>query len=376
MRHFISTTLFLVSILLCHTSFAQEISLRDKIGQMLIIGFKGDTINQDTPIAQIITANNLGGVILYDRKLVGKNIINPDQVQSLNQQLQSINHEGHQQHQRPDLPLLIGVDYEGGKVNRLREAYGFPATLSAAAIGQLSLDAANIEAANMANTLKTAGFNLDFAPAIDLNINPNNPIIGKMERSFSDNPGDVAKYAELFSQNFLAQHIQCAYKHFPGHGSSNADSHLGFVDVSAEWQADELEPYQQLLSGPNPCGMVMTAHIINRKLDATGLPATLSHKMLTELLREKMHFSGVVITDDMQMLAIRDNFGLKQAITLAINAGADMLMFANQLTPNEPDQDPKDLIDLIEKEVHLGHISEAAIEMAYQRIVTLKQTLQ
>ena len=137
MRYFISTTAFLVSILLCHNSFAQEISLRDKIGQMLIIGFKGDTINQDTPIAQIMTTNNLGGVILYDRKLVGKNIINPEQVQSLNQQLQSINHEGNQQHQRPDLPLLIGVDYEGGKVNRLREAYGFPATLSAEAIGRL-----------------------------------------------------------------------------------------------------------------------------------------------------------------------------------------------------------------------------------------------
>lgn len=375
MRTLISSLFLCLSLLLCQTSFAQNISLRDKIGQMLIIGFKGNQVQQDSPISKIITANNLGGVILYDRKLVGKNILNPEQVQTLNHGLQTLNHEGHRAHHRPDLPLWIAVDYEGGKVNRLKETYGFPTTLSAATIGQLALEAANTEAAKMADTLNTAGFNLDFAPVVDLNINPNNPIIGKLERSFSDNPGDVVKYAELYSQNFLTRQVQCAYKHFPGHGSATGDSHLGFVDVTAEWQADELEPYQQLLAGLTPCGMVMTAHIVNRQLDETGLPATLSHAILTDLLREKMHFTGVIITDDMQMLAIRDNYGLTQAITLAINAGADMLMFANQLTPNEPDQDPKELIDIIEHEVQQGHIAAATIDAAYQRIVNLKQTI-
>ena len=375
MRKLITVTLLILSTGVFSASFAQDISLRDKIGQMLIIGFKGDSVDLNTPFIDAMTANNLGGVILYDRKLVGKNIINPTQVQTLNHNLQTFNHEGHQRYQRADLPLWIAVDYEGGRVNRLREAYGFPATLSAAALGKLPLNDANMQAINMAETLKAAEFNLDFAPVLDMNTNPNNPIIGYLERSFSDTPGDVAKYAELFSQNFIANHIQCAYKHFPGHGSSKADSHLGFVDVSADWQPDELEPYEQLLSGPSPCGMVMTAHIVNRQLDESGLPATLSHKILTELLRERLQFSGVIITDDMQMLAIRDNYGLKQAITLAINAGADMLMFANQLAPNEPDQDPKTLIDLIENEVHLGHIKEAQIEASYQRIVALKQTI-
>lgn len=375
MCRILSIAIIIFSILFSTTTLAETISLRDKIGQMLIIGFKGEAVEQNSPIVQAITDHNLGGVILYDRKLVGKNIINPEQVQSLNQHLQQFNHDAHQAQQRPDLPLLIAVDYEGGKVNRLKEAYGFPSTLSAAAIGQMNLEDANARAVNMADTLQTAGFNVDFAPVLDININPDNPIIGKMERSFSNNPGDVAKYAELFSQNFLARNIQCAYKHFPGHGSSSSDSHLGFVDVTNEWQADELEPYQQLFSSPNPCGMVMTAHIINRKLDESGLPATLSHKILTELLRERMQFSGVIITDDMQMLAIRDHYGLKQAITLAINAGADILMFANQLAPNEPDLYPKELIDLIENEVRFGHISEATIEASYQRIVKLKQTL-
>lgn len=375
MQRILSFAILIISILFSSTIFAAHISLRDKIGQMLIIGFKGDAVDHNSPIVKAMTEQNLGGVILYDRKLEGKNILNPQQVQTLNTHLQKWNHEGHQRNDRPDLPLLIAVDYEGGKVNRLKESYGFPPTLSAATIGQMSLDQADQQAAMMANTLETAGFNLDFAPVVDININPDNPIIGQLERSFANNPGDVAKYAELFSQNFLARHIQCAYKHFPGHGSSSSDSHLGFVDVTNEWQADELEPYQQLLAGPNPCGMVMTAHVINRKLDDSDLPATLSHKILTELLREQMKFSGVIITDDMQMLAIRDHYGLKQAITLAINAGADMLMFANQLMPNEPDQYPQELIDLIENEVKLGHISETSIDASYQRIVQLKQSL-
>lgn len=375
MSRIFSLAIIICSILFSTNTLAESISLRDKIGQMLIIGFKGEAVEQNSPIVQAITDHNLGGVILYDRKLVGKNIINPEQVQSLNLHLQQFNHAAHQIQQRPDLPLLIAVDYEGGKVNRLKEAYGFPPTLSAAAIGQMNLEDANAQAASMADTLQTAGFNMDFAPVLDININPENPIIGKMERSFSNNPGDVAKYAEIFSQNFLARNIQCAYKHFPGHGSSSSDSHLGFVDVTNEWQADELEPYQQVFAGPNPCGMVMTAHIVNRNLDESGLPATLSHKILTELLRERLQFSGVIITDDMQMLAIRDHYGLKQAITLAINAGADMLMFANQLAPNEPDLYPKELIDLIENEVRLGHISEALIDASYQRIVNFKKTL-
>lgn len=375
MKYIISSILVFITLFDNTAIFAQEISLRDKIGQMLIIGFKGDSVDSNSPIMQAISANNLGGVILYDRKLVGKNIVDPDQVQKLNTNLQHLTQEAHLAHHQPDLPLWIAVDYEGGRVNRLKEAYGFPTTLSAAEIGQLDLDRADKYAAQMATTLKTSGFNLDFAPVVDLNLNPNNPIIGMMQRSFSDNPSDVIKYAELFSRNFLAQGIQCAYKHFPGHGSSSSDTHLGFVDVTDEWQPDELEPYQQLLDGPTSCGMVMTAHVVNRKLDQSGLPATLSHKILTELLREKLHFDGVIITDDMQMGAIRQHYGLKQAITLTINAGADLLIFANQLSPDDTDQDPKALIDLIAEEVQAGHISEAQIDASYQRIVQLKQKL-
>ena len=266
------------------------------------------------------------------------------------------------------------MDYEGGMVNRLKEEYGFPATLSAKKMGVMPIDAIDKLANNMANTLKTSGFNLDFAPVLDVDVNPENPVIGKRERSFSSNPDDVAKYAHLFSQQFLKKGVQCAYKHFPGHGSSTADSHLGFVDVSDTWHDQELIPYQQLLAQPNHCGMIMTAQIINRKLDASGVPATLSHSVLTNVLRHELKFNGVIITDDMQMKAIADNYGLEKAVTMAINAGADMLVFGNQL--KDTDQDPREIINIIEKKIDLGEISEKRINEAYKHICHFKKSLE
>lgn len=145
------------------------------------------------------------------------------------------------------------------------------------------------------------------------------------------------------------------------------------MDVTDTWQAYELEPFQQLLSSSASCGMIMTAHLVNRKLDPSGLPATLSHKILTDLLRKQLHFKGVIITDDMQMKAISDNYGLEQALILAINAGADMLIFGNNLPA--PSQDPTQVIDLIEAKVNSGEISQERINEAYKHIVVLKKSL-
>ena len=218
-----------------------------------------------------------------------------------------------------------------------------------------------------------AGFNLNFAPVLDVNVNPNNPVIGKIERSFSSDATTVSSYASIYSRHFLNQKIQCVYKHFPGHGSSTEDSHLGFVDVSDTWQSYELNPYQQLLNSNQSCGVIMTAHIVNRQLDESGLPATLSRTILTHLLRKQLNFKGVIITDDMQMKAISDHYGLEQALVLAINAGADMLIFGNNLSV-EP-QDPEQLIDIIEAKVLSGDINPERINDAYQHIRALKQGL-
>ncbi len=355
-----------------------EVSLRDKIGQMLLIGFNGKKVNAQSPVVKMIENNNIGGVILFDYDFrtsqFDKNIESPAQVKQLNRDLQRFTAEGNLKQHRPQLPLLISVDYEGGKITRLSEQYGFPATLSAANIGKKSVEDAEAQAASMAQTLKEAGFNLDFAPVLDVNVNPDNPVIAKKERSFSSDAATVARYASIYSRQFLNQNIQCVYKHFPGHGSSTKDSHLGFVDVTDTWQPYELEPYRQLLSSDDACGVVMTAHIVNRQLDASGAPATLSHTILTGLLRDQLHFNGVIITDDMQMKAISDHYGLEKALVLAINAGADMMIFGNNLTVAP--QDPEQLIDLIESKVKSGEISQKRINDAYQHIVVLKQSLE
>lgn len=370
----------LLSISLSLPSFAtiqSHVTLRDKIGQMLLIGFDGKQVTAASPIVKNIEENNIGGVILFDynykTRTFDKNIESPSQVKRLNHDLAHFATVGNLKYNRPDLPLLIAVDYEGGMVTRLSEAYGFPPTLSAANIGTGSMTTAELAAGRMAKTLEDAGFNLNFSPLLDVNVNPDNPIIGKKDRSFSSDASKVSRYASVYSHQFLKHNVQCAYKHFPGHGSSTADSHLGFVDVSNTWQPYELKPYQALLKKEGACGMVMTAHIVNRQLDDSGHPATLSSKLLTGVLRNQLHFKGVIITDDMQMKAISANYPLDEALVLAINAGADMLIFGNNLTMSP--QDPVQLIDIIAAKVQAGDISEERINNAYQHILVLKQSL-
>lgn len=361
----------------CMAWLKKEITLRNKIGQMLLIGFEGKQINAESNIVKIIEKDNIGGVILFDynqqTKNFDKNIESPEQVKKLNHDLQYITQEANCKHHRPDLPLLISVDYEGGMVTRLSERYGFPATFSAARVGKEGIKAAESNAHIMTQTLTESGFNVNFAPVLDINVNPDNPIIGKKERSFSADPKTVIQNAAIYSDHFLHQKIQCAYKHFPGHGSSTADSHLGFVDVTDTWKSYELEPYQDLIHKDRSCSIIMTAHIVNRQLDDSGLPATLSHKIITEVLRQKLKFKGVIITDDMQMKAISDNYGLEQALVLAINAGVDMFIFGNTLSDKA--QDPEQLINIIEAKVQSGEINRKRIDEAYEHIVTLKKSI-
>lgn len=363
--------------IIADSNLESQKSLRDKIGQMLIIGFDGKTVNKESAIIQQIYANNIGGVILFDynyqTKSYDKNIENPKQLKLLNESLQKFTKLANIEKNRPNLPLIISVDYEGGKVNRLKESYGFPKTLSANKISEQSLDAVKKNATVMAKALKQNGFNLDFAPVLDVNLNSENPVIAKIERSFSSDPHTVAKFASIYAEEFSKYNIQCAYKHFPGHGSSNEDSHRGFVDVTKTWQKKELIPYELLLNKKNSCNIVMSAHIINRNLDQSGLPATLSYKILTQLLRNKLQFNGVIVTDDMQMNAIYKNFTLEDAITKAINAGADMLIFGNQLQKNSITSET--LIDIIEKQVKNNKISSKRIDDAYKRISQLKNKL-
>lgn len=345
---------------------------RKLCGQMLIMGFDGVTLQDNHQIQDAVTKNNLGGILLFDKNLKKpdqpKNISHIDQVKKLTTDLQALSQA--RAEQEYTLPLWICVDYEGGKVNRLKSQYGFPETMTPEAFAQLPEEKAIVEAKQMAQTLKLAGFNLNFSPLIDLNVNPDNPIIAQLHRSFSHDPLLVEKYATIIAQTLHDENITFCYKHFPGHGSSRGDSHLGIVDVSETWLPEELIPYQNLLKKSFGCDMIMSAHIINRQLDPTGLPASLSYTILTTLLRQEYHYDGLIIADDLQMNAITDAFGLEESIVMAINAGNDLLIVGNQC--GDRDYTVEEMIELMVKNIATGNIPQTRILESFERIKRLK----
>ncbi|MFY7697315.1 MAG: glycoside hydrolase family 3 protein [Legionella sp.] len=344
-------------------------NLRQKIGQMLMVGFQGQAIDDRSDVADWLQTDGLGGVLLFDHDVktntAGKNLIGTDQIKQL------INQLNHYSQLKQSIPLFIALDYEGGSVDRLRNIPGCPPTLPASE--QVALDDLELynAALQMALTLKNLGFNLNFAPIVDVNLNSEQGIIGRLGRSFSSQPKDIIRAAKLFVKAFNDQGIVAAYKHFPGHGSAIGDSHYGFVDVTSSFNSTELEPYIALLQEQDQHVMVMTAHVINRQLDSSGLPATLSQAILNKLLRQQLGYDGVIISDDLQMHAISHSYGFDQMLELTINAGADMLIFANQLA----EVSATEVIDRIESLVVSGAIPMQRIEQAFQRICKLKHLL-
>lgn len=336
---------------------------------MLVIGFQGCEINDHSPIAQWLSDDGVGGVLLFDKDLdtdlYGKNLKSQVQIKQLIHQLNhySVNDDG--------LPLLIAIDYEGGAVDRLSKIEGCMSTLTAVELAHLSDSALEEEFSQMASTLQSLGFNLNFAPVVDLDLNNQQGIIGKLKRSFSADPAQIVRVARQFVDVFSRYGIACAYKHFPGHGSAVGDTHEGFVEVTDTFKPEELIPYQRLLQDVYKPTMVMTAHVINKHLDSKGLPATLSHEILTGILRKDMGYDGVIISDDLQMQAISNHYSLEESLCLTINAGADMVIFANQLGRITAPE----VIDCVEQLVLQKKIDQQRIDDAYRRIMRLKQQI-
>ena len=348
-------------------------TLRNKIGQMLIMGFTGCEIHEESLISHCLSYDGLGGVILFDKDLStglhGKNLQTQDQIKLLIEQLNF--YSANAPYNTEALPLLTAIDYEGGVVDRLRGIDGCMTTMKPIDLAKLSEVALEEELNKMATTLRNLGFNLNFAPVVDLQLNEQAGIIGTLGRSFSVDPEVVVRVASTFVKIFSRYGIACCYKHFPGHGSATGDTHEGFVDVTDTYQPAELVPYHFLLKDTHKPIMVMTAHVMNRQMDSSGLPATLSREILTGHLRDTLGYDGVIISDDLQMQAIAHHYSLEEALMLTINAGSDMMIFANQLG----EHCATDLIDLIEQLVVQQKIDVKRIEESYRRIVRLKQQI-
>jgi len=347
--------LIIVLILLgINNSLIPAQTLREKIGQMIWASFTGTRLNDTIKVD--LHQRNLGGVILY-----AGNIVNPNQIKLLNDTIKLFS----------KTPSFIAVDQEGGRVARLNSTNGFSDSYTAYKLGTIfnSEDSTRKEARTMASWLKQCGFNVNLAPVADVNVNPNSPAIGKLERSFSQNPQTVFQHCAWFIDEFNKKNILTCLKHFPGHGSALQDSHLGFTDITNTWSNSELVPYQSLISQGYK-DLVMIGHLYNAHLDSV-YPASLSKNVTTDILRSQLGFNGVTITDDMaNMMAITLNYSFEDAVEYAVNAGNDILLYNSVLRNGS--SIVENLIDIIESKVSQGKIPLSRIEESYNRIIQLK----
>lgn len=315
---------FLVATLLagCRTTAppdpARLAALAPQLGQLLLVGFRGTEAEGNAELDALLCVHRVGGVLLFAR-----NITDAGQLGRLTAWMRE------RARACGTGELLIAVDAEGGRVMRLGPDAGYSSTLSAEELGQSNdLAVTELEARRIAGRLRAAGINWNLAPVVDVGYNPANPVIVGVGRSYSANPLLVTQHAAAFVRGMRAEGVVTALKHFPGHGSSFGDSHLGFVDVSDTANLDvELMPYR-LLIAEGGADSIMTAHVFNRHLDRR-YPATLSAATITHLLRQRLGFTGVVVSDDLRMGAIEQHYGLRDAAVLALRAGVDVLLIAD-----------------------------------------------
>lgn len=332
------------------------------IGQMIMLGIGGTSADENPDMMRALEGGKVGGIILFEKNLsIDSTAI---RLSCLTGDLQKSSR----------FPLLIAIDQEGGRVNRLKTKYGFPESRTASWIGEINnSDTSVFYAAQTASTLASLGINLNFAPVVDLCANPTNPVIASKERCFSSDPESVTQQAILFIDAHHQHQVLTTLKHFPGHGSSTGDTHLEMTEVTGLWSTDELIPYQELIR-QNKVDGIMTAHIVHCGLDTSCLPATLSKPIISGLLRDSLGYNGVVFTDDMHMKAIAKYYGLEKGILLAINAGVDILLFSNNI-PGVSENEVEAAHHIIKNLVVSGEITEERIRESWERIISMKAIL-
>ncbi len=328
------------------------LSLREKIGQVLLVGFTGQRAAGTSEVGRAISAGELGGVILFDR-----NIVSPGQLADLTGGLAAL---------APDAwPLLVAVDQEGGKVQRLGPAHGFPNIPSQEVVGTHRLSYGAAIYRDMAKTLAASGITLNLAPVVDINVNARNPAVGALDRSFSADPDVVTNLARASIEAHRKAGVSTTLKHFPGLGSATANTDFAVVDVTKTWSEAELTPYRDLV---DEADCVMVGHMINTTLDPTD-PSSLSKATVDGLLRAQIGWRGPVVTDDLQAVAITKRYKRADAIAGALNAGVDLLLFA---APTSSATFYSDLVDSVETLVMSGTVSEERIHEAATRVARLR----
>lgn len=322
-------------------------SARKALGQLLIVGFSGLELSDET--SSFFSQADIGGVILF-----AHNYESPGQVAELVNQIQ----DG-----RKDSPFWVSVDHEGARVQRFKR--GFTKIPEAALIGAADSPKLAFEIAEvMAKELKAVGINVNFCPVADIHTNPKNPVIGA--RSYGTDEETVSKMVTAMVRGHLVQGVQPVVKHFPGHGDTSTDSHFALprVDTTLETMKErEFKPFARAFK--SHCSMVMSAHVICSRIDPK-LPATLSSKILRDILRKEMRYNRVIVSDDMEMKAITDHFGAEDAPRMAIEAGCDLLTYRTEAAARRA-------YEALLKALDSGKLLPSLVLEANERIQALKE---
>lgn len=344
-----------------------NMTLEERIGQLFIIRPESlnsslnpkqvhdpsqyGQINCNSNILSMLKDYPVGGIVMFS-----KNISSPTQIQSYIQELQNAS----------DIPLFIGIDEEGGQVSRLANTSGFHVKKykNMTEIGNTNNpDNAKDVGLQIGSYLQKHGFNLDFAPDADVNTNPQNPIVGT--RSFGSDPQLVGKMVSAAIEGFHNADIMTCIKHFPGHGDTQNDTHLGYASTNKDWQEMlncEIIPFQMGIKAKTD--MVMVSHITATRVSSDHLPASLSYEIVTQKLRHELNYDGIVITDSLAMQAITDHYDSKEAAIKAFQAGSDILLMPENY---------KEAFDGLMSAVKNGIISEQQINQSVLKILKLKE---
>lgn len=336
-----------------------DLILRNMIGQMILIGFPGNVHDHSWQrrVVQMVHDGKIGGVVLFS-----ENIVNPRQVRQFNTTLS----------RRGSPEPLVCVDQEGGAIQRLTAGKGFVGLPGAQQVGSMSPAQAWNLYRKSAEEMARLGINCNFGPVVDLDVNPDSPAIGRLGRAYGRDPQKVMAYARSFIDAHRLAGVLTAAKHFPGHGSARNDPHEQVVDISRTWRDAELESFKGIIER-DPTDMIMVGHLVHPLFSDGNRPASLSRAAITEILREQLEYRGLIVSDDLDMGAIRKRYGIEEAAVMAIEAGNDMVIIANTKTPDILIADR--IIGAVSRAIAAGRIKPEAIRQSYDRILAIKARL-
>ncbi|ODN43083.1 glycoside hydrolase family 3 N-terminal domain-containing protein [Piscirickettsia litoralis] len=371
----LKVTLIIITVICPSYSFAaikSSPSIEDKIGQLFIVGFDGLEVDKDSAIIKLIERFNISGVYLVDIDGEGyaRNISSPEQLKQLISSLK--NYAKTKRNQK----LFVAIEQEGGAMNSLHKSLGFNVgkNLSQQRLGFKEEPLLIYkQALHQGKMLSHYGININFAPVLALSVNRNSPVIARYERSYNFYAKLVAEDAAAAVRGYQDAEINCTFKYFPGLGSAEYTPGVNIPDISRTWSDKELTPYKLLINSGQFCPLVMVSHVINRKLDATGVPATLSKKVIN-ILRDELQFRGTIISDDMTRRDILLYAKGGEAAARALIAGNNLLLYVGH--------PPKQLLTLIPEVIYYlaaeakkNPVLLSAINASYLRIQRMKEAL-